>query len=201
MTARTSWTDAVLAATTAALLAVPLAVEPAQGQTPSQRDRWDGRNLSVEGRLGVTFPVGDLADAGGESGLAFTADALYNFHPNWSVYAGWGFHDFNCDGCPDDLASNGPHLGAKYIVDMRGDALPWARAGLLLGEASAFQDGTDVTSDRTVGLELATGIDYRIGDRISLTPTLWFNYYSAELPVQDLDMSYFLLDLGVHYHF
>lgn len=193
MSSTTRWSGLALAATTLAFLALP-----AQAQ---QAPEWDGQNLSVEGRLGVTFPVGDLADVGGESGLAFTADLLYNFNPSWSVYGGWGYHDFNCDGCPDDLASSGPHLGAKYLFDWAGDALPWARGGLLLGKARAFQGGADVESSRTSGLELGTGVDLRIAERLSLTPSFWFNYYSADMPVRDIDMSYFLLDVGAHYHF
>lgn len=186
------WSGSALVAATAFIVA--------PGHAEAQED-WDGRNVSVEARIGSTFPVGDLADLGGESGLAVTADLLYNFTPNWSAYGGWGFHDFNCDGCPDDLGSSGPHFGGKYLFDWDGDALPWARAGLLLGKASAFQGGAHVVSTRSGGLELGTGIDLRVAERLSITPSAWFNYYSAEMPVDDIDMSYFLLDVGAHYHF
>lgn len=187
-------------ATTTALLAIAL-VTSAPALTESHAQAQDGRNIALEGRVGTTFPVGDLADVGGESGLAATVDLLINLTPRWSAYAGWGIHDFNCDGCPDDLGSSAGHAGAKYIFDWEGDALPWTRAGLVYGQATALQDDMDVESDRSLGLELASGIDFRINDRISLVPNLSFIYYSADLPVEDYSVTYFLLDLGAHYHF
>lgn len=181
----------------AAALVLAAGAEPAS----AQRAEWNGQNVSAEGRVGVTFPVGDLSDQGGEPGLAFTGDLFFNFHRQWSAYTGWTFHDFNCDGCPDDLGSSGPHLGAKYLFPRIGDALPWARAGFLFGRADAFQAGQDVQSGRTGGLELAGGVDVRVAQQVNLTSSFWFTYYSADLPIQDIDMAYFLVDVGAHYHF
>lgn len=183
----------------AAALALTVAAEPATAQAP--RAQWDGQNVSAEGRVGITFPVGDLSDQGAQSALAFTGDLFFNFDPRWSVYAGWTFHDFNCDGCPDDLASSGPHAGAKYLFSPVAGATPWARGGLLFGRADAFQAGQDVSSSRRIGLELATGVDVPLAEQVSLTSSVWFSYYSANLPIQDIDMAYFLLDVGGQYRF
>lgn len=157
--------------------------------------------LSVEGRVGVTFPTGDLADAGGEAGLSFAGDLLYNFTPRWSAYAGWKSDNFNCDGCAGDFSSSGPHAGVKLVFPREGDALPWLSGGLLLAEAEAVQGGAIVKSSRSPALELGIGIDLALQERLALTPAVRYNFYSADLPVSDLTFSYFVLDLGLHYHF
>lgn len=160
-------------------------------------------NVAVEAKIGTTVPVGDLADQGAESGLALSANLLYNFSPRWTGYFGWDRHSFNCSGCINEIGtSSGPNMGVKYLVDWNGTAAPWLRGGVMFSRLDSFQAGADVESNRSVGLELGTGVDFNLTERVTVAPLAMFNYYNAsDLPVEDYTMSYFIFGLSGHYHF
>jgi hypothetical protein len=154
------------------------------------------QGLAVEGRAGVTFPVGDLADAGAESGLSLGAELQVNFHQNLTAYVGFHRNSFNCDdGCT--LGSN-PHstglaAGLKYILHSPGDIFVWGRAGVV---ADKFE--TDAGSgDREIGFELGVGGDMPIATRLYLVPNIGFTRYGTG---GDFTASFFTLGIGVHYH-
>jgi hypothetical protein len=90
--------------------------------------------LGAEGRVGVTFPQGDLSDAGAEAGLSFGAELQVNFHPRMTAYLGLQRHSFNCEnGCTlgDNPRSTGIGAGLKYIFHNPGDVLAWGRGGIV----------------------------------------------------------------------
>ena len=174
---------------------------PATAQIGLEDEEAFQRHVSVEGRLGSTLPVGEISDLGATASHALTLSLLYNVSPRWAGYVGWGFHDFGCEGCPDVLGSQGPHAGVQYTLPWRGAALPWARAGLLLATLTALQNGAVVDAGSELGIELATGVDFRLTDRVSLAPAGSFLFYSAGLPGDDLLVPYFLVDLGGRYSF
>ena len=177
-----------------------LSTTPAAGQLGLEDEAFEP-HIALEGRLGATLPTGELSDLGATTSHAITLNLLYNLSPSWAGYVGWGFHDFGCDGCPDVVGSNGPHAGVQYSLAWRGRALPWVRAGLDLATLTAFQAGTEVESGKELGLEVGTGVDFRLTDRVSVSPGGTFIFYSAGLPGGDLFVPYFLLDLGGRYSF
>lgn len=160
------------------------------------------RYIGLEGRAGATLPTGDLKDIDATASLGITLNLLYNLTPQWAGYVGWGFHDFGCDGCPDVLGSTGFRGGAQYTFPWRGSALPWLRGGLVLGTLTVFQAGAEVDSGNELGLELGTGVDFRLTDQVSISPGAAFTFYSAGgLPEEDLYVPYFVVDMGGRYSF
>jgi hypothetical protein len=159
------------------------------------------RHIALEGRVGATLPTGEISDLGATASHGITLSLLYNVSPLWAGYVGWGFHDFGCDGCPDVFGSQGPRAGAQYTLPWRGQALPWVRAGLVLATLTAFEAGAEVDSGNELGLEVGTGVDFRLTDRVSVSPAGSFIFYSAGLPGESLFVPYFLLDLGGRYSF
>lgn len=154
--------------------------------------------FSLEARTGVTFPMGNLSDAGAESDLLFGLDAYLSVNPMFSLYGGYAYHRFTCDACADDVTASGPRLGLKALLYTPGDALPWVRAGATFNQATGLAEGS---SDRTLGVELGAGIDYQVAQRLSIVPALRYETFSTNFAGAEESLSYLTLDLGLHLHF
>lgn len=153
-------------------------------------------SFAVEGRAGVTFPQGDLSDAGVESGLALGAELQATFRPNLTAYLGLQRHAFNCDGvCPlgSSPTSTGIGAGLKYIFHSPGDAHLWGRGGLI-GHVLDTDDGS---SDREVGFEVGFGADMPIAPRLSLVPNIGYLTHDVG---SGFTASFLTLGVGLHYH-
>lgn len=153
-------------------------------------------SFAAEGRAGVTFPQGDLSDAGAESGLALGAELQATFRPNLTAYLGFQRHAFNCDGvCPlgSSPTSTGIGAGLKYIFHSPGDAHLWGRGGLIAN----VLDTDNGSSDREIGLELGFGVDMPIAPRLSLVPNVGFLTHDAG---SGFTASFVTLGVGIHYH-
>lgn len=156
--------------------------------------------LGAEGRVGVTFPQGDLSDGGAEAGLSFGAELQANFHPRMTAYVGLQRHSFNCEnGCTlgDNPRSQGIGAGLKYIVHSPGDVLGWARGGVVAHTYST----DDRTGDREIGFELGVGADLPVAERLYLVPNIGFVSHNAGSGFGSLSKAnFFTLGVGVHYH-
>lgn len=153
--------------------------------------------LAAEGRAGVTFPQGDLSDAGAETGLSVGAEVQMTFQPNLTAYLGLHRHAFTCDdectrGLGDSPTSTGLALGLKYIVHSPGDAFLWGRGGLVANTLD------DRSSDREIGFELGVGVDMPIAPQLHLVPNIGFIGHSGG---NDFSARFFTLGVGLHYHF
>jgi hypothetical protein len=148
--------------------------------------------FAVEGRVGVTFPVGDLSDAGAGSGIGLGGELQANFQTNLSAYLGLYRYQFSCDRCGlgNDPTSTGLGAGLKYVLHNPGDVLAWGRGGIVANKLGS--------SDRKIGFELGAGADLPIATRIYLVPNVAFVRHSAN---GDFAASFFTLGLGLHYHF
>jgi hypothetical protein len=155
-------------------------------------------SIGVEGRAGVTFPQGDLSDAGAESGLSFGVEVLAGIQRNLTAYVGAHRHAFNCeDACRLRLGNNptstGVGAGLKYIVQSPGDVLTWVRGGVI---AQTLESETR-SSSREIGFELGIGADLPVAPRFYLVPNLGFLSHDGGGGVT---ASFFTFGLGAHYH-
>lgn len=171
-----------------ALLAVPfLRPAPAEAQL----------EFGAEGKAGVTFPTGDLSDAGAEAGLALGAELIVNFRPNLSAYVGLNRHGFSCESdcnVGDSPRSSGLGAGLKFVFPSPPDALLWGRAGIV-AHSLATDDGS---GDRNIGFEGGAGFDMPIRDRLFLSPHLSFITHDVG---GGASATYFNFGVGAHYHF
>lgn len=152
--------------------------------------------ISLEPRVGVTFPTGDLSDSGAEAGLAIGAEALFNLQRNVTAYIGVQRHGFACDSDCDlgpSPRSTGLGAGIKYIFPSPPDALLWARGGIL-AHTFATDDGS---GDRKLGFELSTGIDMPVAPRLHLTPHLGLLSHDAG---GGFTARWINFGVGFHYH-
>lgn len=177
-----------------ALMGAALGAGATQAQT--------ARRISLEGRLGVTFPTGDVSDAGGGSGYELGADFMYTFSPALTGYLGISRHTFSCDEdegpCEDSFTSGGFQAGLKYLFSRDARALPWVRAGLL---AQSLDVGPD-DSDLGFGVEAGAGVDVDVSPRFAVVPALYYRTYSADVDGGgEISPSWFALTLAGHLHF
>lgn len=151
--------------------------------------------FSFEGRVGLSFPTGELTDAPGlsqEQGFSFAADAFWLFAPRYAAYGGVSRQSFNCDGCTTDVSTTGFDAGVKFYLVPEGFAVPWVRGGLMLHKASVDGEG----SDWGVGVDTGLGLDWRVSTQLSLVPAIRLNSYGSG-PVS---LTYFTADLGLQIH-
>jgi hypothetical protein len=153
--------------------------------------------FGVEGRAGVTYPVGDFADARYEGGLSLGVEGFYHLRRALALYASVSRHTFSCDGdCVfgEDPQSSGVGAGIKLMIPSPADALLWVRGGLLGFEYSdAAQSG-----DRSIGFEVGLGMDTLLTESIYLTPHMGYLSHEA---IGGLDASFLTFGFGVQYRF
>lgn len=173
----------------AGLVAGLLALGTAEAQAQMQ--------ISVEPRAGVTFPMGDLSDAGAQAGLALGGELMLTFQRNLTAYVGIQRHSFQCDSDCDlgsSLRSSGLGAGLKYVFPSPPDALIWGRGGILAHQLSAG----DFSGDRNLGFEVAAGVDMPIAQQWYLTPHLGVLTHDAG---NDFRATWVNFGVGLHYHF
>lgn len=152
--------------------------------------------FSVEPRVGVTFPTGDLSSAGAEAGLALGGELMMTFHRNLTAYVGLQRHQFSCDADCDlgrNPRSSGLGAGLKYIFPSPPDALIWGRAGFLAHQLSADNGA----GDRNLGFEGSAGIDMPIRPRLYLTPHIGVLTHDAGAGFRATWVNF---GVGLHYH-
>jgi hypothetical protein len=174
----------LLGATLALLLALPT-LASAQVQ------------VAGEGRIGVTFPTGDLSSDGAETGVALGAELMVNFQRNLTAYVSLNRHGFSCDRDCDagrNPRSTGLGTGLKLILPGPPDAHWWVRGGLLAHQLST----DDGSGPRNLGFELGTGIDMPVAPRLHLVPHLGVLSHDAG---GGTTVTYLNFGLGIHYHF
>jgi hypothetical protein len=151
--------------------------------------------FSFEGRVGVSYPTGELTEDPGldqSTGVSFAADAFWLLAPRYAAYAGLSRQSFNCDGCTTDVDTFGFDAGVKFYLASGGFALPWVRGGLMLHSASVEGD----SEDWGVGVDTGLGLDWRVSPRLSLVPAIRLHSYGSG----PLSLTYFTADLGLQIH-
>jgi hypothetical protein len=170
--------------------------------------------LSVELRGGLDRSVSEFRDPGGleaRGDAGFGGDLIFNVSEMLSIYGGYAWDRFGCDGCGDGewITSRGFEGGAKILfgaAPFSGALSPWLRAGVVANKLKV-DDGTfEVTSDTGIGFQAALGIDLPLGEVLSFSPAIRYQRFPAEfegvggIVVAEETVSYISLDFGLHIH-
>jgi hypothetical protein len=150
--------------------------------------------VSIEGRVGGSLPIGELSDDPGLNqsvGIGFGLDVMYRAAPNVSLYLGGSRHSFNCDDCPADVTTSGIVGGVKYLFPGGGPTTVWLRGGAIAHRASV--DGA--AQDWGIGVDSGLGVDVAVRRSISLVPAIRLNSYGSG-PVS---LTYVTFDLGINF--
>jgi len=132
------------------------AVLPAAAQMPIP--------ISLEARLGLTFPKGAVAERWG-TGLGYGVEAAARFVPHVALYAGYSRSFFDLDFLDDMRAHD-----SGFAVGLKGDlplahfsearVAPWLATGLLV-HAMEIRGTNLPRDDRQLGLEVGAGLAVR----------------------------------------
>lgn len=181
------------------LLAATLVAATFAGADGASAQTWD--RFALEGRVGLTVPTGDLSDAGYSTGLGVGLDAMYNFNPSLTAYAGISRHAFSCDEedgpCDESAVAGGFQGGLKVLLVREARALPWIRGGVI-GQ-SLDPDGD--TSDLGIGFEIGGGVDIDVTHRFAVVPGVHYRNFTADFGEADVKAGWVAITLGGHLHF
>lgn len=151
--------------------------------------------VSAQARTGVTFPMGDLSDAGAESGIMFGGELLLHLNPTFAGYLGFNRHGFECEeecDLGESPRSSNLTAGIRMVFPSPADALLWARGGVISGQYATDQQ----SYDRNTGFEAMAGIDMLLGQGIFLVPQLGYHQHGGPGPMETTFLSF---GVGVHY--
>lgn len=175
-----------LLATLMGLALAAYSAEPAHAQ----------RTIIVEPRLGVTLPVGDLSGDRAEAGVALGAEARLALSDRIGVYAGLNRHSFRCpQGCAElgnNPRSSGAVAGFILAFPTYQEAVWWTRLGAL---SHRFTSDL-ILDDRSLGLELAGGVDIPINERVGVSPNAGLISHPVE---EGVTARYLSFGVGLHY--
>jgi hypothetical protein len=163
------------------------------GLAMSMPDRATGQ-VSIEGRVGGSWPMGELTDDPGldqSVGIGFGLDVMYRVAPNVALYAGGSRHSFNCDDCPADVTTSGIVGGVKYLFPGGGPTTVWLRGGAMLHRASVDGDA----QDWGIGVDSGLGVDIAVRSSMSIVPAVRLNSYGSG----SVSLTYVTFDLGINF--
>jgi hypothetical protein len=148
--------------------------------------------FSVEVRGGLAFPSGDLSDENVESGVALGVNGQYQINPMFAVYAEYDWAQFGVEEDDEaDVTDQG--FGGGVIVSFNAGAIsPFVKGGVAVHQLSV--DDIDV-EDEQIGFRIGAGLNFPLGNRLSVTPGVTFTSYS----IQDADftVSHITADVGL----
>lgn len=165
-----------------------------------------GRALSFDVRGSYSIPFGDFGDFA-DSGFGFGAGGVFGLTDSFGIYGGWARDGFGCDICTDDdqVYAGGFEAGVKFLVPSDRSLVPWLKAGVI-GHKLTFDSGiVEFESDRKYGFQGAAGIDFPLGNVISVAPALRVNFLDLDDSdeddfLQSAEVRWFSLDIGAHFH-
>jgi opacity protein-like surface antigen len=164
------------------------------------------RQISFDLRGGYSLPFGDFGDNAGND-WGFGVGGVLTLTPAVGVYAGWGRDSFTCEAgiCADDsqLHASGLEAGAKFILPSSGRALPWAKVGIVYHKVEFDGDLFNFESDRNLGFQAGIGIDYPLGEVLSVSPGVrvtLFDVGNDDDFFPESQVRYVNIDIAAHIH-
>jgi hypothetical protein len=162
-------------------------------------------SISFDARGSYGIPFGDFSD-GTEGDFGFGAGAVLSLSPGFGIYGGWGQDSFQCTSvlCSPDSRLNvlGFEGGVKASFPTPGGVEPWIRAGLTSKKVEFDGESLDFESDRQLGFQGAFGVDFPLGEVLSVSPAIRVNLMSVDDDdfFDDPGVRYLTFDLGAHIH-
>lgn len=173
-----------------------------------------GLPVSIEARVGVGVPLGDLAEdepgIGAQAGPAFSVGAQFHLSSAFSAYGAYSQTRFGCPRCgeggiDDEVVDAGGEFGVQAMLGRAGVS-PWVRAGGVYRQLTFSGQGGRLSSDAAPGFEAGAGVSVRITRSLSIAPGVRFRTYEAELDLGDapgrtVNVSQLVADVGLAFRF
>lgn len=156
--------------------------------------------LSVEVRGGAAFPTASFGD-NFETGVSYGARAIFDVAPGLGVYAGYSQSDFDLkSGVVDgDVSDRGFSAGLRAALPVGMPALsPWVHGGVVYNELRGQVAGFSGNSERKAGFEVGGGLEFPLGQRVSVTPGATYTSTSRDTVTGgSSNVNYVKADIGL----
>lgn len=173
------------------ILAGLIALAAGLATAPAARAQGGTQGLSLEVNGGAAIPALSFgANEGANTGLGFSANAVYAFTPVLRAYVGYNHGYLPCDNAEcgsGAYVSSGAGAGGELALVRPGSrvtAYPWLRAGVLLNRLQHDTPSGVSTVRRTseigAGFEVRGGVAIPVNARVTLLPGVGYSLYRAE---------------------
>ncbi len=167
--------------------------------------------VSVEGRIGYAFPLGDFASAdgpGAEGGLSFALGGRVDASPIVAIIGSYSRTGFRCAECAarqldDRMILQGAELGVRMSARRAfSGAIPWAQGGLLYQTLAFASPGDRMTSAGALGFSASAGVALSVGTNVEFIPAVRYlvvptSFDFSFAPDRSIDVTGVALDIGV----
>jgi hypothetical protein len=164
-----------------------LTLEMALFLTISMIAQENDKRFGFEFSSGLSLATGKLAGASLKPGLGFEGLLHYRFMPHLGLYGGWGWNRFaarNSFAGPEVcFEETGYVFGLNFKHPITNSKLDYyLRAGALINHIETENSDGDIVNDSKhgLGLQLAGGLNIKLGSNWSLAPGLKFNTLSRD---------------------
>lgn len=176
-------------------------------------DGWSQRNLSLEIRPGVNFPMTDLNSTTPlKTGYGIEGLVSYNFISNFGIYGGWSWNKFSSDqsfaGANMDFEETGYTYGLQYFMPIgMTETRFYIRAGGLWNHIEMENSNGDIVNDtgHGFGWQVETGLSLPLSDRLVLLPNVRYRSLSRDFstgsPSAAANLNYISVGLGIGFGF
>jgi hypothetical protein len=165
------------------------------------------RRFGFEINGGPSFATNKFADG---LRMGFGTEGLfhYRFMPHTGIYAGWGANWLTTENLSSELNRDYEETG--YVLGLQFKHPAWGsrasflvRAGMIYSHIEVENDNGEILEDtgHGAGLQLAAGMDFKLGSSWSLTP--FVKYHSLNRPLNseegpaDSRFSYLSVRVGI----
>ena len=167
---------------------------------------------SVEFRPGLNFPTSDLGNIDTKTGFGYEVTGAYKLMPHLSVYAGWGWNQFN----GEDIFSkekftfdeSGYTFGFQVIRPIGTSRFSYVgSAGAIYNHIRLENNAEGITIDTGYGFgwQVALGIDYEFAPNLSFRPMLRYRSLARNVEIDslstDLKLKYISFGIGLAWDF
>lgn len=190
----------------------------AMGAAANQADAQMALPLSVEVRGGAAIPMGDFADdfgsnaRGASTGPGYSVDAMFNFTPTVGVYAGYSRNEFGVDrggltiGGDAEYIDSGFRGGLMASLAPMGALSPYLHGGAVFRSLDYQLGSFRREFDNALGFEVGGGLEYALGQVISITPGVRYVRYApgdtdGSSATDDRAISFLNADVGLRFRF
>lgn len=164
------------------------------------QNRW-----SAEFRPDINFPTEDFGNSKIGTGYGFELTGAYRFMEHLAVYAGWSYNTFTLDDSEIDLDETGYTFGLQFIHPLgSSESLSYLlRAGATYNhiELENMEGDTIDDSGHGLGYQLEVGLNYSLGTKWNLRPTIRYRALSKDITIDNTtfkaDLNYLSFGLGI----
>ncbi len=157
----------------------------AQGRSP----------LSFEARAGAALPLGDFRDVLGGIGTGYGVGVTGELAltPMLGVYAGYSYTGFELDTGDETLDQTGADAGIRASLGYGRSMTPFLKGGVVYHKLETdFAEG-----ESKLGFEVGGGVDYPLGNVLSVTPAV--SYLRIPGDEGEVDLSQVRLGVGLRF--